>query len=710
MISSFLPLDFSEPSDQDTSLLGERAQSNLPSKPPRSRDKWDSARSAALHDPNDLQKWDNYLSALDNSWESVGVSEDAKSEMKTAISAAYKTLLARFPYLTSYWKRFSIVLYKIGGLEESIKCLKAAVTSFPQSLALWVDYLSALMAELEQVKDEASKNEKIDLLRAEFSRSSDLIGLNFNSDPFWNKYIEFETKYATENPSPQLLRVLQTLITIPLYQYAQYNQQFAELSKSFPLSEVVSDKTELKQLLSQYGKSENEALSTVEQQQIVDAYAYNVFVETQRKVNDKWVFESALSLHEFSPADLPAIEAQRKEWIKYLDHEIESFEQNQTDTSLLKLIGSLFERALVPNCLDGQLWQKYATFQQRHQDEKSVNKIYLRAIFSFVPLDQPLIREKYVSYLMEKGEFEEANEFLLRTIRLYSGLGVNNIFAKTPYLHDVKEILKLWSSHIDAAVLLPHLETLVTGYFERIDRYKKENSIPSADVEGGKFEFKASYCTTLSKYLNDYGICLVVVKYLQTLENSAESATTIRKFYNKYFKEPAFAQSVQFWKFFVDYESEQRNIINLRSVVKHVKTATALPKPAIDALIDIYYEFTCANLASCMSLSTREDLLDVLVNVDAEKSEDLYVNLSARARLAANNYIVKGSQKREEQYMTLRSKHLDHPGVFTDSAPEITNNLMDGEWISLLDDHLEPPPLPTFRNLDKANAPINYEE
>lgn len=666
-------------------------------------------RSAALNDPNNLHKWDEYFQVLEECWDSQDTSEDAKPALKSVVSAAYGTLLARFPYLTQYWKRYLIVLYKMGGISDSIKALKEAVSSFPHSVPLWVDYLSALMADLEQEKEEAAKQEKIDVARAQFERAADLVGLNFNSDPFWNKYIEFETKYAVENPSPQLLKVLVRLAKIPLYQYAQYSQQFSETIKSFSFTEVVTDKAEVDLLLAQYGKTDVLDLSSVEQHQLLDAYAYGVFTETQRRVTEKWPFESALTLQEFSIADLDAIHAQTKEWVKYLDHEIELLKANPENKAQYHLVVSLFERALVPNCFESLVWEKYVSFLQEYSKFLETKKAYLKAIYTFMPLDQPQIRESYVAFLMAHEKFDDANEFLLDTIRLYSGGSGSRAYIKTAYLQEVTELMKLWKTHVSSKTLLPILENLVSGYFDRIDRYKKETKEEQTE-EKEKYEFKSSYSTALSKFLNNHGICVVTVAYLRLLAELPDSTIKIRKFYNKHYQERPFSLSVQFWKFFVEFE--EKNLINLRSILNHIKTATALPKIAVDAFLDIYYDITCSNLATCMALPTRENLLDILVTRDAEKSEDLFINESARARLAHNNYLLrdKGHHSREDQLMAMRLKHLDHPGVFVDAVPEITNSIMDREWVSLLDKNIEALPLPIFKNVDKANAPINYDE
>ena len=55
-------------------------------------------------------------------------------------------------------------------------------------------------------------------------------------------------------------------------------------------------------------------------------------------------------------------------------------------------------------------------------------------------------------------------------------------------------------------------------------------------------------------------------------------------------------------------------------------------------------------------------------------------------------------------------KHLGHPGVLAHCVPEITNSWMDKGWVSLRDDELRAPSLPTFRHVDKATAPLVHQD
>lgn len=723
-LNGYIPADVD--SSHEKKLLSTKGEpSKLPLKPTKNKEKWEVAYTSALEDPNDINKWNEALDLLDEKWEHVGTDDKLVLTVKTAVQTSYSKLLLRFPYLTEHWKRFLIVQYKMNGLDESLETLRQGTSRNPQSVSLWVDFLGALLAVYES-KPEEEKKAYLEEIRKQFQTVAQVVGLNYNSDTFWNKYIEFEVKFASETPSLGLLELYKHLISVPLYQYAQYYNQFAEISKSYHVNQLITDEAILLQFLTQFSKTLIEELSILEQHQIIDSYNYSIFIETQRKVTEKWEYESTLSYQEFSLLDLAEVGNQCSAWEKYADYEIECLKnvpQEKRDGQI-KLITSVFERALVPHCYNQLLWLKYVKFLRENIVDKTemfklTKEVFDRAIFTFVPLDESKIRSEYVKFLMLMDEFDLCNEFLLDTIRLFSGISGNRVYVKGAYLHDISELITLWQENVGTTKAISILDGFISAYFERVDRYKKETENPATtSEEKAKYDLKPAQLTAFSRFLNDDGICVVATRYLRLLEDEGK----IRSFYNKYHREVAFSGSVQFWRYFVEFESyKQQNLINLRTVISHIKHKTALPKQAVDAFIDIYYEFTCANMAEAISLRSQDDFLDILVNHDIEKSDDLVINTSARRRLARNNFMLQdiGEQRgkgvhfgsNEEELMNMRLRHLDHPGIFVDCVPEFTNSMFaTGEWVSLLDKNVSAPPLPTFKNVDKANASIKYPD
>lgn len=714
----YLPLDLTLPKLKSSANPTPDSSARLPLKPHHRNEKWSSAWAAARENRFNAGKWSTLFSTLDDCWNAaLNADRDSKASTEAGIRSCYVEYLHWFPLLVEVWKAFLIICFKMSGLRDSLECLESAVAACPQNILLWSDYLGALIA-VSKTPDylDPPSNEHI---HAELERAVATAGLNFNSDPIWDKYIEFERSLATQDLQDRLICLYLRLIELPLYQYAQYYSQFMEVAKlASPLKFI--DAERLKHLLLQHEKTSVEDLSPVESHQVFEAFAYEVFNLTQQKVTELWPFESSLTHQDFSLADLEAIRAQKPAWLKYLDHEIAvlaSASNEFLSKQQYSLVESLFERCLVPNCYDDSLWLKFVEFVGSNATTplEAQKSIMRRAILQVVPVSKSKLRDEFVQLLIRNRQLEAANDFLLETIRLFSGVAEAKVYVKTEYVRDLKALLILWETHgLDALAVL---ERLNSDYFEKIDRYKKELTTKEAQVvekDELKFTITPAMILNLSRYINDDGICVIASQTLKALDNdSLEAKAQIRKFYNRFHTEPVFSRSVQFWRFFVEYEGyKQKCLPNLRTIMSYVKTKTALPKKAVDIFLDIYYEVTCDNLAQAVALLGKEDYLDILTSISSEKSDDLYLNTSARSRLAHNSSALsdyRGTEfaSKEEHLMTQRSHHLAHPGIFIDHKPALSKSTM-GEWVSLLADDIKIPPLPAVINAERINAPVKY--
>ena len=546
--------------------------------------------------------------------------------------------------------------------------------------------------------------ESIEHTRLEFKRGAAEVGRNFNSETFWEAYIEFETKIAKD--SSQLLGLLLELVTIPLYLYALFYNQFLELAKGCPIEAVIRDHEYLNGLVQAYGKSLVAELSAEELQLILDTFTYDIFTKTQKKVTDAWQYEAQILVHEYLPVPSTALEAQCKQYVSYLDHEIsvlEACESMAEREQQQKQVVCIFKRALVPHCHEPDLWQRYVAFLQTIQvPDEEVQKAYEQAIFRFVPIINFAIRDSYVEFLVGRQKFDQATALLLRALKLALGTSKKQIYAKAVYIHAMKALMKVWTENSVRLSVEAALEGVLIGYFDRVDRYKKEHT-RNAQKQSG-YTLDASDVAALSKVINNDGICIVAVALLGMLP-----AERVRKFYNRYHKESAFSSSIQFWNFFVYFEGYvTRNLHNLKHILDYIKESSALPKRAVDAFAEIQYEFTCGNLTQAMSFPDSAGLLAPLINVHIDTSDNLHVNAAARKRLATNSTSVPNGK--EKAFVLNLKKHLGHPGVLADCVPEITNSWMDKGWVSLRDDELRAPSLPTFRHVDKATAPLVHQD
>ncbi|OBA23123.1 hypothetical protein METBIDRAFT_9429 [Metschnikowia bicuspidata var. bicuspidata NRRL YB-4993] len=744
-------------------------------------EKWDQAKAAALADKDNWRKWDALFQQLEAAW-TAAASKDAAAAAHEATKAAFSVFLLRFPYLAAHWRQYLLLLYRMGGVDASVACLKQAVAAHPRSVLLWVEYLAALQSVQGGRPDGApARPDSSDAVRAEFARAAAAVGMDFNADPFWDKYIAFEAAAGVPAPSPRLLEVYLRVLRVPLYQYAQYYSQFGEISRNYAAADILGE-ADRARYLEAFGKTLLEELSVVEQRQLVDTYCHDIFTQTQAHVARKWPYEAALAqalalAEALAPAlGLAEAVAPARDWAAYLAAEsavLEAMPAGSQRQLQYALVVSVYERALVAHCADGGLWARYADFVAEHapspqQSFQARDDIYRRAIHRFVPVAEPALRERYTRMLAAEQGFGAAAAFLGDALRTYAGVAGARLYGKDAYVHTLAQTLLLWAAHVPPADVVRALEGLVGAYFSGAARHKRDAVTKAARDDGtlaraAKTEQPArtgstpansartetspaqpartetspaqpartetspansskseqlspSHISAVSRCLNDDGVCVVAVHLLRLLRDEPAATERIRSFYNKHHAEHAFSRSVQFWRFFVDFEGAgHRNLANLRSVVRFVSSATALPKTAVDALLDIYYELTGANLAQAVSLLGKENYLDILLNIRMDKSDDLHVNRPAQRRLAMNNYLLPDPKPAHahapaDALMKLRARHAGHPGVFVDARPGMTHRIMDGPWVSLLDDKLEPPVFPTLRNVDKANAPINYPE
>lgn len=690
--------------------------------------------------PNDITTWDalisEYTRVIDTSHDPMDPTS-VSSEIKDGINTAYRSLLGRFPYLEEYWKSWLILTYKLSGTEASIKILEAGVENCSNSITLWTEYLSAQIAVLNSERSD----DDVEKIRRIYRDALDHVGYHFNSHPVWDKIFEFEnTVKKDDGNSKEVLKLYSKVSQIPLYQYAQYYNQFTEICKSYDILDIVPT-TALKGYLEKFEKGKPEHLSLIEKHQIIDDYTYMVFSETQAKVNSNWQYESSLEYQQFTITKLKEVQKEKDTWMKYIDHEQDIYtdllsaggDNKEKITHHFNLVKNLYERCLVPNCFDWQLWVKYIKFLNilhllDDQKFQTIKNVYLKACSKFIPVDKNRLRFLYVKFLLKHEKFEDANEYLFDWMKYTSGNGSAGVYYKSSYLETIKEVCALWSKLLDRTRYVEICDKLIVGYFDKIDRYTKKQSHQSDDkgtqhtpsAKKVNFELSEVFISLFSKFLNDESICIIVNSYLNNLTKSNATPTeVIRKFFNQYHTQPAFAKSVQFWKFYYEYETiHDQNIHNARFIINYILHHTQLPKAIIDHFVEWNYEVSSANLIPI--LSDNDGSSDpMLITRDLDIANSVYYNKSSWKRLARNNTLVRegeskqkqqhGGWKKEEELVRVLSRHIGHPGIMVDATPDITNKFMnDGNEVDLTNDNLEVPPLPSFKNVERASLAINY--
>ncbi|KAG7194652.1 uncharacterized protein KQ657_004328 [Scheffersomyces spartinae] len=680
--------------------------------------------------PMAISGWDQLFRLIDDTVAQLydkSNTDAINSQFKQFIHNTYSEFLARFPCAESYWQKWLVIEYKLhNDKSKSIAVLKNAVDLVPGSLALWNDYLDILIDDYENCATPTIVDQKLELLRSEFPRAVSAVGWHFNADTLWDKIIQFELKLQLQ--SQEALAYYKQVVRIPLYEYSRYYMHFTEFIKQFDL-EKSFDLNIFAPHFSTYGVTSVEQLTNEEKKTIVDSHYESLFQETQKWVTAVWPFESQITRQFFIPTEIEVIAQETSKWIEYLDAIILLHKESPTPVSF-DFVSSIFERSLIPNCYNENLWLKYIAFINKYEVDEKAKDIKLTSIFNrastlFIPLEETELRSLYIKYLSSTGGFSLANEYCFEWIKNLDGSTFSR-YLKKPYLAFVGYLIDLWENHMSSVDLCLITLIIIIDFFDKVDSYNKKQEIKLVDSslkKNSKFDY--GYVNTLSKVLNASSICIIVSKHLHLLLKSQgpESYKAIRSFYNKYHEEDALKGSTKFWKFMVEHEGIIKfNINNLRSIIKFIKTKTNLPKSSVDALTDLVYDIYTSNYDAVLAVGQIDD---TVVRHWNDVDNSLSINTDAFLRFSENNYLVDDivSSKRppvrlskEEELKRLYKLNIGNPGIMVDKSPNVVNSLIfDGKHISLVDigdgnntEKLVPPETPMFRNVEKANQAIEY--
>lgn len=228
-----------------------------------------------------------------------------------------------------------------------------------------------------------------------FERGAHFVGLDFQSHPFWDKYIEFEERLGDPE---NVTRLYRRIFEIPSFQFNRYYEKFRLRINSRPLEELLdeSDLTRFTDAL----RAEFPALADLDfDRQLrgkIDLFYYEVYQTVQAEATKRWTFESNIKLSYFHVQDLADDELEN--WRKYL-----TFEEEEGDR---RRIAFLYERCLVPTALYEEFWLRYARwmfgqnkgYENTPKDafinntEEDTRLIFMRACCVFIPFGLPTVR------------------------------------------------------------------------------------------------------------------------------------------------------------------------------------------------------------------------------------------------------------------------------------------------------------------------------
>lgn len=274
------------------------------------------------------------------------------------------------------------------------------------------------------------------------------------SHPFWDKYIEFETR---QEENARVFAILKRICHIPLHQYSRYYEKLRAMAQTLPFADVVSAE-ELSRIQAEVqAEGAAQGLGARPELEVereirakIDALFYEVFTATASEVNNRWTYESELGHQYFHTIALS--HAQLNGWRKYLD-----FEEASGDYERVKF---LYERCINTCALYEEFWLRFVRWMSTQPGrEDEVRHVYMQASF-LVPVSRPGIRLQWACFEESQGRVNVARD-------IHAG-----ILNKLP---DCTEVIISWAqlerrqSGTDAAVqvLKDHIDAPTVDLFTK---------------------------------------------------------------------------------------------------------------------------------------------------------------------------------------------------------------------------------------------------
>ncbi|TID27793.1 mrna splicing protein [Venturia nashicola] len=341
--------------------------------------------------PDEYEPWDALVKAAENL--ESGLNRNSSPQAISAFREIYDRFLAKFPLFFVYWKRYADKEFFIAGTEAAETVYERGVASIPNSVDLWTNYCA--------FKFETSHD--ADLIRELFERAAGYVGLDYQSSPFWDRYLEFEER--TEAPD-KFFAILDRVSQIPMSKYREYFEKFRQTAQYRPLTELADLETLNAYRLDQLRDNPNKTDIEVERdiRVYLDGKYLEVYTNTQAETLKRAPFEDLIKRPYFHVTELEAPELEN--WRKYLDFEEEFGTYERTKF--------LYERCIVVCALYEEFWLRYARWLHAQGGKtEEVRNVYQRASFIYVPIVKPTVRLHYAVFEESEGRFDIARDMHL---------------------------------------------------------------------------------------------------------------------------------------------------------------------------------------------------------------------------------------------------------------------------------------------------------
>ncbi|EDU45386.1 Pre-mRNA-processing factor 39 [Pyrenophora tritici-repentis] len=348
---------------------------------------------AVIENEDDFERWEALVTRASDL--EGGVTRNSSPGAIELVRNVYDCFLTKFPLFFGYWKKYADLEFSIGGTETAEMVYERGVSCVTTSVDLWANYCTFKM-------DTSHDN---DIIRELFERGAHFVGLDYQSHPFWDKYIEFEDRI--QEPA-NVTKLYCRIMHMPIYQSSRYYEKYCLLLADRPVEELVdSDMLETFKSavqLENQGQPEKPALEIERQLRVkIHEYWYEVYGKTSADTTNRWTFETAIKRAYFHVTDLE--DAELENWRKYLEYEEKQggFER----------ISFLYERCLVACALYDEFWLRYARWMFSQGKEENTRIIYMRASCIFVPISAPTIRLNWARFEEKIGRITVARDIYL---------------------------------------------------------------------------------------------------------------------------------------------------------------------------------------------------------------------------------------------------------------------------------------------------------
>ncbi|CAN9390543.1 unnamed protein product [Alternaria sp. RS040] len=349
--------------------------------------------SAVVENEDDFERWEALVTRASDL--EGGVTRNSSPSAIELVRNVYDCFLTKFPLFFGYWKKYADLEFSIGGTETAEMVYERGVSCITPSVDLWANYCTFKM-------DTSHDN---DIIRDLFERGAHFVGLDFQSHPFWDKYIEFEERIGEPT---NVSKIYSRVLHLPIYQFARYYEKFSVLLNNRPVDELVDPDTleTMKNAveLENQGQPEKPVLEVERQLRTkIHEYYYAEYTKTQQDVTNRWTFEQTIKRAYFHVTELE--DAELENWRKYLE-----YEEKQGD---FERTSFLYERCLVACALYDEFWLRYARWMFSQGKEENARIIYMRASCIFVPISAPAIRLNWARFEEKLGRISVARDIYL---------------------------------------------------------------------------------------------------------------------------------------------------------------------------------------------------------------------------------------------------------------------------------------------------------